>query len=196
MRTAASLAFAALLAAAVPARADDLAGRIDEARQNYQKGDLVRASGQLQAVLDQIQAKLGETFIPLLPPPPAGWDADQPETDSLDIGGGLSVSRGYQKGDGALNASMVVDNPAVAAAAAMLSNPNATTVQPNFKRVRIGSEDALLRWDGAAKSGEITMVLGGRVLLQVNGSEIDKPDLLVEMAKGWNIAGIRKQTGV
>jgi hypothetical protein len=84
----------------------------------------------------------------------------------------------------------------VAAAAALFANQAATAAQPNLKRIKVGAEDALLRWDAANHTGEVTMVLGNRVLLQIEGDNLAQGDALVDAAKGWNVAGIRKLVGV
>lgn len=191
-----SLAAAALLA--LPAwAADGVPGRIDAARQAYAKGDLTRTVRELDAALTELHDRLGKAFAETMPPAPAGWQAEPAEIQGLgQVGGGLQVTRAYLKNDASLNASLIVDSPAVAAAAALLSNPAASAAQPNLRRVKVGAEDALLRWDATTKAGEITMVLGSRVVLEIEGDNLANGDLLAEVAKGWNLAQIRKLTGV
>ncbi|MDA8229899.1 MAG: hypothetical protein M0006_01020 [Magnetospirillum sp.] len=177
-----------LVAAAAPAA--DIASMIDTAKQAYQKGDLALANRTLQAALAGIQDRLGRGFSQFMPASPAGWEAEDAEIQGLGaVGGGLSVTRAYTKGDSSLNASIILDSPAVEAASALFDTPAG---QPNLTRIKVGNEDALLRWDPESKSGDITIVLDKRVLLQIEGDSLPDSDSLVDLAKGFNLAGIRK----
>lgn len=176
--------------------ADDVPARIDAARAAFQKGDLPRAARELDAALRQLHERLGRSLAETLPPPLNGWQADASEIQGLgQVGGGLSVTRAYSHNESSLNASLILDSPAVEAAAALLANPAATAAQPNMKRVKIGAEDALMRYDNSTKSGEITLVLGSRVLLEIEGENLANGDVLMEIAKGWNVAKIRALSG-
>lgn len=195
-RALASVVALGLVLALPVVAAEDVPARLDAARAAYQKGDLPRAARELDVVLRQLHERLGHSLAEALPQPLAGWQADPPEIQGLaQVGGGLSVTRAYARNDSTLNASLILDSPAVEAAAALLANPAATAAQPNMKRVKIGAEDALMRYDGSTKSGEITLVLGSRVLLEVQGDNLTGPDVLVEAAKGWNVAKIRSLAG-
>lgn len=186
------------LAMAVPAlAADNVPAQIEAAKVAYQRGDLARTARELDLALAEIQTRLGKALSEALPAPLGGWQVDAPEVQSLGAaGGGLSVTRAYAKNDSSLNASLIIDSPAVQAAAALLGNPTATAAQPNMKRVKIGAEDALMRWDASTKTGEITMVLGARVLLEISGDNLTTGDVLVDAAKGWNVASIKKTVGI
>jgi hypothetical protein len=183
---------------ALPAfAADNVPAQIDAARSAYQKNDLPRTARALEAALHDIHDRLGRAFADTMPAAPAGWQAEPPEILGLgQVGGGLSVSRAYTKGESSLNASLFLDSPAVEAAAALIANPAATAAQPNMKRIKVGNEDALLRYDGSNKAGEVTLVLGNRVLLEIQGDGLTNADLLAEIAKGWNVAKIRGLAGL
>lgn len=177
--------------------ADPVPGQIDAARAAYQKNDLARTAKALEAALSDIHDRLGKGLADTLPPALAGWQADPPEVQGLgQVGGGLAVSRAYGKGESSLNASLFLDSPAVEAASAQFANPNLTAAQPNMKRVKVGTEDALLRYDAANKSGEITMVLGNRILLSIEGDNLANADVLTDAAKGWNVAKIKTLGGL
>jgi len=187
-RVALSLCIAALLAA--PARAADVVPtHLDAARAAHAKGDLARAAMELEAALAELQARLGRQLAEFLPPPPPGWQAEPVESQSLaGSGGGMAVTRAYGRDDGTLNISLIIDSPAVSAAVAQL----AAFPQPNGRKVKVGNEEAGLRWDPQGRNGEVLMVLGPRVLLQIEGDNLASSDVLSEVAKGWNLAGIRK----
>ncbi|MBC7908293.1 MAG: hypothetical protein H7Y60_16320 [Rhodospirillaceae bacterium] len=186
------------VAMALPAfAADNVPAQIEAARAAYQKNDLPRTARALEAALADIHDRLGKALAETLPVPATGWQADPAELQGLgQVGGGLSVSRAYAKGESTLNATLFLDSPAVEAAAALLANPAATAAQPNMKRVKVGAEDALLRYDTSTKSGEITLVLNNRVLLELEGESLANAETLVETAKGWNVAKIRTLVGL
>lgn len=186
------------MALSLPAMAaDQVPAQIEAARAAYQKNDLPRTAKALEAALSDIHDRLGKALADTMPPAPAGWQADPPEIQGLgQVGGGLAVTRAYGKGEASMNASLFLDSPAVEAAAALFANPAATAAQPNMKRVKVGGEDALLRYDADNKAGEITMVLGGRILLSIEGDNLSGGDILADSAKGWNVAKIRTLGGL
>lgn len=189
MRRIAAVLFLALTAAPPVLAADTVPARMDNARAAHAKGDLARAALELEAAVDELHARLGKLLGDCFPPVPAGWQAEAVETQSLSgSGGGLSVSRAYLRDDNSINAALILDSPAVAAALAQFQ----AQPQPNAKKVKVGTEDAMLRWDPQERTGEVLMVLGGRILLQIEGDNLPNGDLLSEVAKGWNLPGIRK----
>lgn len=194
---AAAVLLCGMLYGPVTTLAADAGQRIDAARQAVQKGDLPRAVQELEAALTELQSRLGKSLASQMPAAPANWKAEPAEVQGLGaVGGGLAVTRAYVHDESTMNASLIIDSPAVEAAAALLANEAASAAQPNMTRVKVGAEDALLRWDGSIRSGEITMVLGTRVLLEIQGDNLKSGDVLVNAAKGWNLAGIRKVVGI
>jgi len=177
--------------------ADTVPAQIEAARVAYQKNDLSRTARALEAALTDIHDRLGKALAETMPPAATGWQADPPEVQGLgQVGGGLAVTRAYSQNQASLNASLFLDSPAVESAAALFANPAAAAAQPNMKRLKVGGEDALLRYDSSTKTGEITVVLGNRVLLSIEGDNIANADALTEAAKGWNIGKIKGLAGL
>lgn len=180
-----------------PAHADEVSDKLDAARAAYGKSDALRALEALQAIEGTLTAKLVEQFAHVLPQPLPGWEAAAPESQQLDaVGGGLTVTRGYQKGDAALNASLIVDNPSVANTVALFQ----TTAGPpagevGWKAVKVGSEDAMIRFDPANREGEIVLAIQNRAALQIEGSEIGAEQILTDAAQQWNFALLKKLLG-
>ncbi|KIL99941.1 hypothetical protein CCC_02730 [Paramagnetospirillum magnetotacticum MS-1] len=189
MRRAALLLGLAALWVCPALAADTVPVRLDAARAAHAKGDLARAAIELEAAVAELQSRLGKMLGDFLPPPPTGWQAEPVEIQSLSgSGGGLAVTRAYARDDNTLNVSLIIDSPAVAAAAAQLAN----SAQPNTRKVKVGGEDAVLRWDSQGRNGEVLLVPGPRILLQIEGDNLGSADVLSEAAKGWNLAGIKK----
>jgi len=179
---------------ALPAwAADDVAQRLDAAKAAYGKGDAVKAAKETEAAMRQIQDRLGKMFAEVMPALGGKWKADPVEVESLgEIGGGLSVSRAFIRDDSSINVTLLLDSPEVASITAQLA---ANPPQPNVKKIKAAGEDALLRFDASTGTGEVTMVVAGRVVLEVQGDNIHAADPLVEAANGWNIAKIRTLLG-
>jgi hypothetical protein len=178
-----------------PAPTIPVATRLDNARTFHAKGDLARTALELEAAIAEIRTRLGRALADFLPAIPVGWQAEPPETqDMASAGGGMAVTRAYGREDNSLNATLVLDSPAVATAASQMAASAAP--QPNIRRLKVGNDDALLRWDAATRSGDITLVLGSRVLLQIEGDNLGTSDVLIEAARTWNVAGIRKYLGL
>lgn len=197
MRRAASLVLSLLLLSAPAAAADPILEGITAAQQAYQAGELLKAGASLQRALDTLHGRLAEAFVPLMPAAPAGWQAYDAQAEAMGIaGGGMTVMRGYEKGQASLNASIILDAEAVKGVADILANPAALAAQPGMSRVSLADGQALLRWDPQDKSGEVMLVVGDQMLLQVVGNALDKPDILSEMMRSWNIPAIRKQAGM
>ena len=170
-----------------PARAAEFQSRLDAAKAFQQKGDLARAAHELEVALTDLQDRLGRSLMPLMPKPLAGWQGEEAEYEGLGgAGGGLSITRAYTKEDASLNASIIIDNPVVD------GPPDRDSAPGTVKKIKMGNDEAALRWDSQANSGEITMVLSKRVLLQIEGEGIASGDILVEQAKGFDVAAIRK----
>ena len=183
-----------MLAAGTAWAADLVPGQIDAARAAYQKNDLARTAKALEAALSDVHDRLGKALVETMPGAPAGWQADPAEVQGLgQVGGGLAVTRAYAKGEASLNATLFLDSPAVDSAAAQFAN---TAPQSNLKRIKVGAEDALLRFDSANQAGEITIILGNRALLAIEGDNLSNGDILAEAAKGWNVAKIKAVAGL
>lgn len=189
------LGAALLSVATVAVAADSIPTRIEAGRAAYARGDLARAAAELEAAIADLHVRLGKALTEFMPTPLAGWQAEAAESMPLSgSGGGLAVTRAYSKSESTMNASLILDSPAVSAAAGQFS-ANAST-QSNIRRLKVGSEDALLRWDAGNRAGEITIVIGNRAVLQIEGDGLASGDLLVDAAKGWNVSAIRKLLGV
>ncbi len=169
--------------------------QLDKAKQYYQQGNLSRANISLQQALVTVQDRLGEVLGKAVPPPPAEWDTGDIETEGFnDLGGGMRVGRSYFRKDGAtLSAQIYIDSAPVVEAVTLFSDLEVTKGQPGMSVHTINGETALLRWDQAAKSGEIQMVVGNRVLLYLEADQIPSENLLIETMKKFDLALIRKQ---
>ena len=186
-----------MLAGAGRAQADEVGDRLAQANSAYARGDSLRALEAVQAVQGSLTGRLVDQFAKALPPAPAGWEAAAPESQSLDlVGGGLTITRGYQKGEATLNASLLIDNPAVANIVALFQPGSPPPGGAGgWKTIAIGSETALLRFNAANHEGEVVLAIQGRAALQIEGGEIPDEKILLGAAQGWNFGLIKKLLG-
>lgn len=192
------------LTASAAALADPVEEQIQQGLELYKSGELGAAITELEFAITDIRkamsGQIGDTF----PPAPEGWTAAPAESSAEAAGAaamfgnvmGTMIERTYSQNDGAgtLTAKLMVDNPMVQGLAAMFNNPMLMAAQPNTERLRIGRETGMLKWDAENASAEASLLLDGRILMQVEGENLDSPDLAAEMLKAWDMDAVRKQT--
>lgn len=197
---AAPLALAFALATAAPAAADEVREQVEIALEYYEEGDLGGAITELEFAISAIRARQSALFAESLPEAPEGWEAGAAETEAgmAFMGGGGIVKRSYRQSDGSgrMEAQLVIDNPMVQGMAALMSNPAMMAAQPNTERVRIARENAMLKWEEDRGRGEISMMLGGRLLLQLEGQGLADKDILVDMMNAWDLAKLKDVAGL
>ena len=200
VRTAAALAAALLLGlSAVPARADEIADRLSDARSKYEAGDLGAAAQDLAIALNAIQKAQGDAYAKTMPAPPSGWTATEPTTESTAMmGGGVSVQRTYSRedGEGEVQASVVADNPMAQGMMAMLTNPMLMASQPNTKVAKINGLDAVVEWRPDDKGGQVTATVAGRIVIQIQGSNVASAEAMTGLLKAWDLAALKKAAGI
>jgi len=184
------------------------APRIDRAKQLYQQGKLLQAADELDAAIDAINSQLGQRYGQTLPPAPAGWVVDQPDPQRLALmGGGMAAIREYKPAvppAGAtpspqpqrMNARIVLDGAAVQAMAPLFGPTLPQGTPQTVRKVRIGNEDALVAYDPQIRAGEVSVLVGGRILVQVEGQNVQNADPMIAAMRGWNLAELRKLAGL
>lgn len=182
--------------------------RIDRAKQLYQQGKLLQAADELDAAIDAINSLLGQRYGQTLPPAPAGWVVDQPDPQRLALmGGGMAAIREYKPAvppAGAtpgpqpqrMNARIVLDGAAVQAMAPLFAPTLPQGTPQTVRKVRIGNEDALVAYDPQIRAGEVSVLVGGRILVQVEGQNVPNADPMIAAMRGWNLAELRKLAGL
>ena len=159
----------ALLAAALcalPAAADEVVDTLNSAIAAYEGGDVQYALEELgyaQQLLLTIKTDSLRTF---LPEAPEGWTRtinEEMNTGLAMMGGGVGAEAVYEGGSDRITLRLMMDNPMVGALASMI--PNATMM--GAKMERVGREKFM------NQNGELTGLIGNRVLVQVSGGEVE-----------------------
>lgn len=159
---------AALLMAALPARADEISNTIQEALDFYKDGKFDDAKRSLDFASQMLGQKKADDLKNLLPQAMSGWQAEDGESEAAAagmamLGGGLFASRTYTKGGQDVKIELIGDSPLLAQFLGIFSNP--TLAGAMGKMIRLGSQMAL-----EDKSGKLTMVVANRFLIMIEGS--------------------------
>jgi hypothetical protein len=201
-----ALAAATILAltASATALGDPVEEQIQQGLDLYKSGELGAAITELEFAITDIRKAMSDQIGDTFPPAPEGWTAAPAESSAEAAGAaamfgnvmGTMIERSYSQndGDGTLTAKLMVDNPMVQGLAAMFNNPMLMAAQPNTERLRIGRETGMLKWDAANASAEASLLLDGRILMQVEGENLDSPDVAADMLKAWDMEAVREQT--
>jgi hypothetical protein len=193
-----------IFVAVSPAFGDSVEEQIKQGLELYQSGELGAAITELEFAISDISkamsGQIGDTF----PPAPEGWTAAQAESSSEAAGAaamfggmmGTMIERTYTQdnGGGKLTARLMVDNPMIQGLAAVINNPMLMAAQPGTERLRVGRETGMLKWDADNASAEASLLLDGRILMQVEGENLGSADVAAKLLKAWDIDAVRKQT--
>lgn len=160
--------------------ADDVTDSIKEGLDYYNQGDYANAMQSLDYASQLIKQKKGTMLEDYLPKPLSGWDADAATSTAASqalLGGGINAEREYHKNNRYLHASIMSDSPIMSSVMMMLTNPMIAT-SDGGKMEKINGQKALIKYDEESRSGEIQIVVANKYLVQFNGSDLDRDDLI------------------
>ncbi|ERS91743.1 hypothetical protein [Halomonas sp. PBN3] len=189
------------ISAAAMGQSDEVTEQIELGLELYQEQEYGAAITELEFAISDIRelmaGRIGETF----PAPPEGWSAAEVASSggggaaAMFGGGGSMLEREYQQegGEGRLTAKLMIDNPMIQAMSAMFNNPALIAAQPNMERIRIGRDSALLKWDPERGNAEVSFLMDGRILVQVDGQRLESSDPAVALLKAWDLDALREQ---
>lgn len=173
--------------------------RIDTARQLYQSGKLLQSADELSAAIDAIYEQLGQRYAVTLPGAPQGWTVEPPDPQRLALmGGSPPAARDYRQtnGQGRMNARIVMDSDAARSMAPLFGPQLPQGVPPTVRRIRIGDYDAVVAYDQQQRGGEVSVLLGNRILLQVEGIGVQNAEPMIATMRNWNIAELKRLAGL
>ncbi|MDZ7853265.1 MAG: hypothetical protein U5L98_11635 [Halomonas sp.] len=190
-----------LVSAQAQAQTDEVVEQIELGLELYQEQEYGAAITELEFAINDIRKLVSERIAETFPEAPEGWSAGTVESAggggaaAMFGGGGSMLEREYRQesGSGRMTAKLMIDNPMIQAMSAMFSNPAMIAAQPNMERIRIGRESALLKWQPERGSAEVSFLMDGRILMQVNGQELDSQEPAVELLKAWDMEAVREQ---
>ena len=163
-----------------PVLADDVTDSISEALKQYNNGEFSDAVQSLDYASQLIRQKKGGQLEAFLPKPISGWKAEDAKSQAMGsaiFGGGVTAERSYVKGDSRVNVKIITDSPMMQAMMMMFSNPM-MAISDGGKLEKINGEKAIVKYSNDNKDGTINMVIAGRFLITVEGSDVARQDLI------------------
>jgi hypothetical protein len=174
-----ALCAAGLLAGGAALRADDVTDQVDEAMKAYKDKDYAMAAQGLEAAATLIRQKRAEGLTQFLPKPLSGWTAEEASSQAAGaamFGGAVTAERAYRKGEANVTVKFITDSPMMQVMMMWVSNP-AMAGSDGGKLERIKSQKAIVKYKAEDKEGEINLVVGGSLLVTINGDDIELADL-------------------
>lgn len=175
------------------ARRDAVAEAIQRAAQDYRQGRHDAAATQLEHAARMIREARSAALSAFLPPPLPGWFAAPRNAEAVgaaSAGSASSASREYLQGERLSSVRLLADAPAVQAALQVLGTPAFAGVD-GARPLRIAGHPGMLKFDPVRRTGRITLVVGQRVLVTVDGVDISA-DTLMALAESIDLAGLAR----
>ncbi len=181
--------------------ADEITDQIEMARQAYESGELRQAKDELQYAIAQIQERLDNQYVQLMPEPLPGWVGDPAQSQTAGMammGGGTQLSRTYRNNaTGELvELSLVADSPFLQAMSMMLSNPMMMRSEPGTKLYRLGKHRGMIKNAPGSDRWEISLMLANRILVQVQGDGLKDQAPAEAYLKALDLDAVQKAFGL
>ncbi|MDR9439403.1 MAG: hypothetical protein RI841_07910 [Halomonas sp.] len=186
---------------AAKVQADEVIEQIELGLELYQEEEYGAAITELEFAINDLRKLMSGRIAETFPEAPEGWSAGEVASGGSSgaaamFGGGSSMlEREYRQeaGNGTLQAQLMIDNPMIQAMSAMFNNPALIAAQPNMERIRIGRDSALLKWEPERGNAEVSFLMDGRILVQINGQGLESQEPAVELLKAWDLEAVREQ---
>lgn len=152
----------------LPASADDITDALNAAIAAYENGEVQDALAEIAYATQLLNDLQSEGLEGFLPEPLDGWTRELSDGAAQNLGfmgGGSGAEAIYTGPDGRFTILMVADNPMVTGMAGILGNP--MVMQTMGRIARIGGESFL------DSDGELSGLIGGRVLIQASGASTE-----------------------
>lgn len=161
-------AAAAFAICALPAAADEVTETIQSALDAYNDGDLSYAAEELNFALQLLKEMRAGDLQAFLPEPMDGWtrEIDADAAAAMGMMGGTGAVATYFRDGADFTITIVMDSPMVTGMAPLLSNP-AIAASSGGKLVRVGREKFI------SMDGDLSGLIGNRVLIQADGDDMD-----------------------
>jgi hypothetical protein len=200
MRICRYFSYVAVLAVAfcaVPAYADEVSDQIKEGLQLYEKGSYSEAVQTLNFAVGQIQQKQTAGLKDVFPEPLKGWSAEESTGQFAGapmLGGGITASRHYsvEDGDKTVDIEIVTDSPLLQSVLMLYTNPAFFANQPDTKLVKIQGRKAVQKFNAKEKEGEISIVIGSRMLVSIKGNQLPSIDDMMAYANAISYETLEK----
>ncbi len=152
----------------------------DKAVKEYQNGDYSAAIKDLEQALEIMKQKQGKELNSLLPQTLPGWTRGESSSKPMDprgIVGGHVVEQTYNKGNGFITATLILEAPMVKDVKQTLNSPQLAQNRNDAKIELISNKKALVRYQDDQREGEISMLANSTTVAVVYGKNVTLREL-------------------
>lgn len=171
-----------MLHVAAPLHAEDnVLSTIKEAMKQYEKGDYTAAASNLNYASQLVLQKKSEQMQTILPEAPPGWQAEEASSQALGsevLGGGVTISRTYRKGDASVKLEVMADSP-VLQSVLMMTSSSVFASAGGGKLETLKGNKAIVKYDDDDQGGEIYIVVDSRFVVVVKGRQVSRADMVL-----------------
>ena len=160
---------------------DTVLSTIKEAMKQYEKGDYTAAASNLNYASQLVLQKKSEQMKTLLPDAPPGWQAEEASSQALGsevLGGGLTISRTYSKGEASVHLVVLADSPVLQSVLMMTSN-SVFASAGGGKLETVKGNKAIVKYDQDNQGGEIFVVVDSRFVVVIKGRHVSREELVL-----------------
>ncbi len=163
-----------------PGNADEVTDLIKEALKQYKDGDFVEAINDLDYASQLIRQKKQDKLQSSLPAPLEGW-TEKDETPQAGgtamLIGGTSAKRNYYKGSSVISIGIIADSPFLQSIMTLFNIPLIATASGGKLEI-IKGQKAIVTYKPIDRQGEIKIIVAGRILVTLDGTNVSKEDIL------------------
>ncbi len=160
--------------------ADDVTNLIKEALKQYENGDYVDATNNLEYASQLIRQKKQETLQLSLPKPLDGWigkNETMPAEGTAMLIGGTSIKRNYYKDSSMITIGIIADSPFLQSIMTLFNMPLIATASGGKLEI-IKGQKAIVTYKPIDKQGEIKIIVSGRILVTLSGTNVSKEEII------------------
>ncbi|MFN5560410.1 MAG: hypothetical protein ACK5CF_06590 [Opitutaceae bacterium] len=170
---------AAFIVSTVCGHADEVVDNLKSAIDLYQSGNYTEALQAMDFAGSVLRQKKSEAVAAILPAAPAGWTAQDPQTDGASaaiLGGMVSAKRVYTKDEAEVSIQVQSDSPLLQSYGMMLANP-ALMAGSGVKLETVKGQRVAVTYQAATKNGDIKAVVDGRYVVSIEGIGVSREEL-------------------
>ena len=175
---------------------------LSTARTFVEKGKYSKAIEEINYALAKINELTAEGLLKFIPSPPAGYTLDHKQSQGTGAGGAIAGNAGasasYSHPDGtSINLNIAIGGmtgkmASLAAFTQMFAGLAPTGEGAQSKQIRIQGYTGTEMYNSQEKSGTITFQIGAKTSVTIEGSNIASSDILKQLAKNIDFAGLEK----
>lgn len=184
----------AVFGAAFGASADEILDTVEEAVNQYTKGDYDGAANNLDFAAQLIRQKKSESLKEVFPDPLEGWEAQPPvsqATGTAVFGRSVSVNRTYRQNSSLVTIDIVSDSPVMQSLTMMLNNP-VIAGAGGARLETFSGHRGVVQYNEANRSGDVNIVVADRYLVTIKGQDVDREQLF-KYARAVKFAELEKK---